>query len=966
MKRQSGLSCLMAALVGMLAFGLSVSAQTTVHLADDSVLTNTTATIAGKLPVLFVHGHGDPINYQKNWWDRLQDSGRDLPSFKEALLANSDLGVEPYYIQFSNNDARSITDDANEISEAVELILHRHDPNYPAQPTHVQIVIIAYSQGTISSRQYLKSLKTQVTGMPAPRTDFRPVSEFIAIAPPNHGLGTRIFSTTSSLSVKQLYNGSRPRTVLANRCGQSFGTPAADDYIEILNRRDSADTHVIEDTLLVNQGQIFDGEAPGSRADTGANGAPNPPTNGTLYVTLFDAQDRDIVGGDIPSGDCVGRAVALNMAPNAKNIPVGIQDLGWEHALELEILSLPINLFTDAEKKSVAVHQNTVHTPEVICKALYAAVHHRSPEGQTCGLTAADTNTVPTIPLPSRAAAMLTLDFSGSMGIRSCPDPSCKSRAEELQTAVALFIQLWKAVSVPSDRLGVTYFRTNVDHFLPASSNDPPPLLSVSGDDIINNVNLQTPHDWTAMGGGLNESLQSLNQLTAADTPIRRVILFTDGMQNVNPLVQTVGNDLVIADQPITQGSPVTVLNTLGIPIDTIGIGAGGSFVTLLRDIADRTGGRSWPTTDPAFDLHRFFVESLINALKGFSPQLVAYRHGSIGSGGRSKQDFAIEAGPRKVVLEVSWKRGDSLDFSVAKDGVDVTSAGRFITSATHKIFVIDFPAKGITASGNWQLRINGRAQTAYETAAIVDGERIRYDAMFSVRRPRAGDSLDFVVVLAADGQPVRSHAKVTIAWKSPTNTLGDVLAKYKPKDPPAAESRASALERQILALAYDPKAWAALQPKTQTTELKANDKGWFFKQFRPKIPGVYTAVVTIEGDDPKLGKFRRTLTATTVVGFANARLRGRDISVSETTVGGLRNVSVILSPGDKDGHLMGPGWSSNISLVSGGKVNSIQDLGDGRYLLVLALGPGEDPNIKLDVAGSTLFTGRLSKLPRK
>ena len=114
-------------------------------------------------------------------------------------------------------------------------------------------------------------------------------------------------------------------------------------------------------------------------------------------------------------------------------------------------------------------------------------------------------------------------------------------------------------------------------------------------------------------------------------------------------------------------------------------------------------------------------------------------------------------------------------------------------------------------------------------------------------------------------------------------------------------------------------------------------------------------------------GKFRRTLTATTFVGFANAKLRDRDVSVSETTVGGLRKVRIILSPGDKDGHRMGPGLSSHISLVSvGDKPGGVQDLGDGRYLVVLTLEPGKDPNIKLDVAGSTLFSGRLSKLPRK
>lgn len=952
MKRQSGLMRLIAAVGGLLIFSIAVSAQhATVHLADDSVLTATTTAITGRLPVLFIHGHNDNLNYKKNWWDPLHDAVRNLPSFKQALdnPQNNTLGIEPYYIQFLDQD-RSIDMDAVEIGDAIDLILHRHDPDHypypynPAQTTNVKVVIIAYSKGTISAHQYLKSLQPPAPGQPEPRPGFRPASEFIAISPPNHGLSTNLFADTGSLAVKQLYNGMRPEGGLHNfqplttHCTDSFNETAATDYIANLNH------HPIADSISIGPTDFFDDEAPGSRANTDQMGKVNPPTSGTLYVTLFANNHRDIVGGLTPSTDCPqadGRKLARNLAHDAINIEVP------------EIIG-----FTP-----VGVHENTVHTFEVICKALYAAVHHRSPESQTCASANVGGVSVPIIPPPTRAAAMLTLDFSGSMSAPAPPDPS---RAAALQDAVALFIQLWSAVSVPSDRLGVTYFRTTVDQFHPANSSDPLPLLSASGNDIINDVRNQTPRDRTAMGGGLQQSIDTLRN-PSVDAEIRRIILLTDGMQNVNPRVQTVGNDLVIADQPIPPGGPITVLDTLGIPIDTIGIGAGTTFVDLLRDIALRTGGNSLSTTDPGFDLRSFFVESLINALKGFSPQLVAYRHGTVGSRG-STEDFTIEDGPRKVVLEVSWKRGDSLDFSVAKDGVDVTSAGRFLNSATHKIFVIDLPAKGITARGNWQLRINGRSGTAYETAAIIDGERISYDAMFNVQRPRAGDALDLVLRLTADGQPIRGRVKVKVAWKSPTTTVGDIITKYKPKDPPAAEAGASAAERQILALAYDPKMWAALKPKTQTEVLKSNDKGEYRKQFRPKIPGVYTAVVTIEGDDAKLGKVSRTLTITTVATFANAKLKDRDVSISETpSASNLRNVSVVLFPRDKDGHRMGPGLSSNISLTSAGrKIGGIQDLGDGRYLMVLAPAVGEDPMIRLEVAGATLFSGPLSKLPRK
>lgn len=941
----SRLLCLFAAFIGSLFLRVPVSAQIAeVYFLDgpnhaNTRLTATSGAPAGKLPILFVHGHNldsdtdADNNYQKNW----QNSLRGHPSFKQALLQNADLGIESYYIKFTDQ-TRSIDEDAAEIADAIDLILHRHDPefDYPYNPsdnTHVKVVIIAYSKGTISARKYLKNLHPPPP-QPEPRPGFRPVSEFIAISPPNHGLSAVLFDETEVLPLQQLHNGFRPGDFFGNGCGESFATdlPEADNYIENLNG------HPTQDTSSLEMNEEYPGEAPGSRANTRdtPNGPVfNPPTDGILYVTIFASGNADSVGGDTASDDCQGRKLAKNMSP---------------HAVNIDLPNIPGLL-------PAVVHENTVHVSRVICKALFAAAHHRAPpEEQTCGLADTDTDTVPTIPLPSRAAAMLTLDFSGSM---SAPAPPHSSRAAALQDAVALFIHLWQAVSVPTDRLGVTYFRTNVDRFLPANSSDPPPLLSASGEDIITNVNLQGPHDLTAMGGGLNESLAVLDNLSVA-ADIRRVILFTDGMQNVSPLVQTSGTDLVI------NGQPTTFLNTLGIPIDTIGIGAAESFLALLRDISQKTNGRSWSTTD-AVDLQHFFVESLINALKGFSPQLVAYRHGSLGSKG-STQDFVIENGPRKLVLEVSWKRGDSLDFSVAKDGVDVTGVGRFISSPTHKIFVIDLPAKGITARGNWQLRINGKAGTAYETAAIIDGERISYDASFDVQRPRSGDALDLVVRLTTHRQPIRGQANVKVVWKTPRVTLGDILANYKPKDPPGAEPGTSALERKILALSYDPRVREALQPRTQNEELKSNDKGEFRKQFRPKIPGVYSAMVTIEGEDAKLGKFSRTLTVTTVVGFANAKLKDRDVSVTETVIGDSRNVSVIVSPRDKNGHRMGPGLASNISFAtnSGRRVGDIQDLGDGRYMVTLALARGEDPTINVAVAGGAPLTGRLSKLSRR
>src|SRR5207248_1305795 len=125
--------------------------------------------------------------------------------------------------------------------------------------------------------------------------------------------------------------------------------------------------------------------------------------------------------------------------------------------------------------------------------------------------------------------------------------------------------------------------------------------------------------------------------------------------------------------------SPPTWLDqALGIKVSVIGIGAGEPFVGLLQDIATATGGLTRFTTTPDEALRRFFVEELINALRGFSPQLVGYRRGVV-SASTARESFALNPAVRKLVLKLSWKAGRKLTFRVERNGVDVTATGTIV-----------------------------------------------------------------------------------------------------------------------------------------------------------------------------------------------------------------------------------------------------------------------------------------------
>ncbi len=341
-----------------------------------------------------------------------------------------------------------------------------------------------------------------------------------------------------------------------------------------------------------------------------------------------DASTPDeLVGGDSPSNDCGGRVYARNLAPEAINIPIVIPGAAAD------------------------VHANTVHAPDVICKALIAASHHRSPETQACN------GTVPAIPLPQPAAAMLALDISGSMLARQCA--TCPTRYDILKQAVEIFAQLWSQMGRANDRLGVTYFRTTVDE--PSIGGERLPVLSGNVATLIGDVNGQdvVPANLTAMGGGLQRSLDTLRALPPDQAAARHVILFSDGMQNVNPMVVP-PQHVEINDVPgrpssgvPVPGSPVRLDAQSPLKIDTIAVGAG-AFVNVLADIAAHGQGLAQQTLD-ADDLRQFFVEQLIDTLRDGSPQLIGYRRGAL-AGRSATEAFGVNKGARKLLFKVSWR----------------------------------------------------------------------------------------------------------------------------------------------------------------------------------------------------------------------------------------------------------------------------------------------------------------------
>ncbi len=305
--------------------------------------------VVTKIPVLFVHGHSQGVD--ATWIDT---SEAEWTSFEAVLAANPRLPIDPVYLDlplhgWGSNTGHSIIEDATTIQQRIQEALSSH-------AVRDQVAIVANSQGSLSSRYYLKNLM-------GARRD---VSELVTIAAPNHGLGTLAACGNAwqpDRARRELCGGLVATNASASdACGHCSSMPGAFRTNTLLPGEEKTE----EEKFLVDLnghelGTSCDpakpcgeagceGEAPGSRSAT------EEPDERVLYVNLFAAGAADSLAGGESPGDCVCRIMAWNHAPNAENIPIpGIPTSGK------------------------GAHANTPHHWRTICVALQTVLDQVPP-----------------------------------------------------------------------------------------------------------------------------------------------------------------------------------------------------------------------------------------------------------------------------------------------------------------------------------------------------------------------------------------------------------------------------------------------------------------------------------------------------------------------------------------------------------------------------------------------------------
>ncbi len=234
--------------------------------------------------------------------------------------------------------------------------------------------------------------------------------------------------------------------------------------------------------------------------------------------------------------------------------------------------------------------------------------------------------------IASRRDIVLVLDRSGSM---SGSSPGFSSKIAALQDAGNIFLD----ILIPSTgmNLGGVKYDDVIETLCPTCFIGPATTTQIS--DIRTGIMTLAARNMTSIGGALTEAA---NQLSTVDVDKNLVLLFTDGKHNTSP---TVASGL----------ASIHALDPDNTTISAIGFGSGSSInIPQLETIVNSTNGELLVTSS-GLELHKFFVEALMNA--GGTPYSIFITDpiASINQGATNEHSFTVNSYDRQIAIVVDW-----------------------------------------------------------------------------------------------------------------------------------------------------------------------------------------------------------------------------------------------------------------------------------------------------------------------
>ena len=576
----------------------------------------------------------------------------------------------------------------------------------------------------------------------------------------------------------------------------------------------------------------------------------------------------------------------------------------------------------------------------------------------------------------------LVLDFSDSMNSpEACEDPPQDIKIQVLKQAVPAFLNAWEPFAVSGDRIGIMYFDDDAD---PRSSPLLEDLLS-NIDTILTDVDGHATGTYTALGPGV------LSAADAFDIAVRKrhMIILSDGIQNVNPLIVSVGDsdgdgieehhvvnstDAWGGDSATVPEQPDKLLQDFEIPMHTLSIGSGPgtTYDELLAAVAEETGGLHQHTCVPQEELESFLTNSLVEALQGDTLELIGYETGSLASNsGPQEHRFAINGSAYRVVFMLSWSGGSGspsdMELSlISPDGIDIPVAPHLSSGKSFHRVTLDFPffssepqneGEPLAFVGDWRLiverKTGGGGLFLYRTYALVDDAALEYRFDIPDTIISAGDNIPLMVKVTEGSRPLKPDV-IDVSVRRPRAGLGNLINSAKITDTDrqriAAELGYQELQESSLMQTYevvfrDPSNSALLVPSVESIMLfddglaahgdsQANDGIYSALYKNTKTPGEYQFNFLVKGQSEFNGPYMREKTASATVEVRKPTKTEFLYQIIER-IGKGGTFSLIITPKDRFGNYLGPGYAQRmqISIPNATAQGSLVDRLDGGYI---------------------------------
>lgn len=570
---------------------------------------------------------------------------------------------------------------------------------------------------------------------------------------------------------------------------------------------------------------------------------------------------------------------------------------------------------------------------------------------------------------------MLVLDKSGSMNDLPPGAVSGATKAEILKSAITTFVSEWRQMDQATpdgaewshDRIGDVFFDST-----PAAQTlqgaDPPANVFVQRGAAVpgpwaavtNNVNSLTPGGSTSIGGGINEAMKQWKLDPAHDLSI---LLVTDGMQNTAPLISVTGSGF-LGLTPVS-GLPQELRKRF-IPIQTIGFGTPAAVdEDLLRNISYETSGVSYISVNAA----TFFTDlgwQLIALLKGNTASMALSQTDTLtGKGPSAPQPVLVDRSAQRLVFTVQWSppTREALNIEVFRpDGsAAVPDSAEKTPQSSTKMFNIRS-----SDIGKWTVRVvRGLNNTAdpvpYVLSAMIRERHLDYSLSTTPGRVGTGDKITVRAVVDWDGKQLKGlpAGAIRVRVQRPGASIGSILREARTTDKSNGTTttptgdKLTPYDRKVAAAITRAELKRILPADVATIELKEEGRGIYSGTFdQTTVAGSYAFEAVLDWENERTGHTRRVERIETLVHVKPDPDR-TEVKVTRVDA---RTVTIAITPRDKSGNYLGPGYASLVQarLRGEGRLTGPVDRDQtGTYVFTIAgLPANQMPDVMITVDG--------------